>query len=112
MQYQEAIRLGKLHQQLGIPAEARVCLNILPKGQVGAFIWDLESGNTYTVIHGAPPIKAQMHVPEHVKNMIKATDEDLKKYWRSTIGWDEERETAFSELAFRGIGTLGIEGIE
>ena len=111
MQYQEAVRLGRLHQQLGIAADARICLKMLPEGSPGVFIWNLENGKTYVVIAGAQPIVGQMEIPEHVKNTIKATDDDLKQYWLSTMGWGEQRETVFSELAFRGINVLKLEGI-
>lgn len=111
MQYQHAVRLGRLHQQLAIPADARICVKMLPQNAPGVFIWDLESGNTHVVIEGVQPITGKMEIPEHVKNTIKASDEDLKKYWLSTMGWGEVRETAFSELAFRGIDVLRLEGI-
>ena len=110
MQYQQAVRLGKLHQQLGLPANTRIQLNITTQGTIGAFIWDLETGNTYGVVQGSV-IRGIREVPQHVKDIIAATDEDLKKRWLSTEGWDEVRETVFSELAFRGIDILKLEGI-
>jgi len=106
MQYQEAVRLGMLHRQLGIPAEARIFLQITPQG---AYIWDLETGNTYAVAPGSVG-PGRREVPAHVKETIAATDDDLKNQWLSTMGWDEVRETVFSELAFRGIDMLNFEG--
>jgi len=100
-----------LHQQLGIPAKARIFFQITTEGTIDAFIWDLESGSTYVVVYGNQPIKGRREVPQHVKRIIAATDEDLKKQWLSTMGWDEERETVFSELSFRGFNILKLEGI-
>jgi hypothetical protein len=110
MQYQEAVRLGMLHRQLGIPAQARIFLQIATEGAMGAYIWDLESGSTYMVTQGKVAT-GRRDVPQHVKEIMAATDADLKNRWLSTMGWDEVRETIFSELAFRGIDTLKLEGI-
>lgn len=105
MQYQEAVRLGMLHQQLGIPANARVYFEITPNG---GYFWDVDSGKTYVV---APPniTPGARAVPPHVKEIIAATDDVLKQRWVSTMGWDDVRETIFSELAFRGINVLQVE---
>jgi hypothetical protein len=68
-------------------------------GSFGIYVWDLESGNTYIVFqnHPANPITpGRREVPQHVRNVIAATDEDLKNQWRSTMDWDEVRETVFS----------------
>jgi hypothetical protein len=108
MQYQHAIRLGMLHQNLGIPAKARIHLQI---SNAGAFIWDLDAENTYVVAHGVNPTKGRRQIPQHVKEIISATDDDLKNRWLSTMGWDDVRETVFSELAFRGIDILKLEGM-
>ena len=110
MQYQEAVRLGMLHRQLGLAANARVYVKITTDGGVGAYIWDVETGNTFIVVPGNV-IRGQAVVPQHVKDIITATDDELKQRWLSTMGWDEVRETVFSELAFRGISTLKLEGI-
>jgi hypothetical protein len=110
MQYQEAVRLGMLHRQLGIPAQARIFLEIKTDSTLGAYIWDLETGNTYVVTQGNVAT-GRRDVPQHVKEIIAAPDADLKKRWLSTMGWDEVRETIFSELAFRGIDMLKLEGI-
>src|SRR5579864_6660946 len=109
MQYQHAVRLGVLHQQLGIPADARIHFQIID-GMIGIFIWYLETGNTCAVLQGNI-ITGKRNVPQHVKDIIAATDEDLKKRWLSTMGWDEVRETVSSELMFRGIDILKLEGI-
>jgi hypothetical protein len=50
-------------------------------------------------------------VPQHVKDIIAATDDELKQRRLSTMGWDDVRETVFSELAFRGTSMLKLEGI-
>jgi hypothetical protein len=110
MQYQEAVRLGMLHRQLGIPANARIFLQITTEGEVGAHIWDLETGNTYQVTHGKVA-RGHSDVPQHVREIMAATDGDLKNRWLSTMGWDEVRETVFSELAFRGVDMLKLEGL-
>ena len=81
MQYQEAVRLGMLHRQLGIPANARIFLQVTTEGTIGAFIWDLETGNTYVVVYGNQPIKGHREVPQKVKRIMSATDDDLKKQW-------------------------------
>jgi hypothetical protein len=111
MQYQQAVRLGMLHRQLGIPPNARIFLQITTEGTIGAFIWDLDSGNTYLVVYGATPIRGKREVPKKVKDIIAASDDDLKKRWLSTMGWNDERETVFSELNFRGIDILQLERI-
>jgi hypothetical protein len=110
MQYQEAVRLGKLHRQLGLAEKARVYVKVTTDGAVGAYIWEMETGNTFTVVPGNV-IRGQAAVPQHVKDIIAATDDELKRRWLSTMGWDEVRETVFSELAFRGTDMLKLEGI-
>jgi hypothetical protein len=111
MQYQQAVRLGVLHQQLGIAADARIFLQIKTDGPGGAYIWDLDTGNTYMVSQGTVVGPGSRDVPQHVKDIIAATDQDLKAKWLSTMGWDEVRETIFSELSFRGVNILELEGI-
>ena len=106
--------MGILHGQLGIPAEARIMLQMVTDGPMGAYIWDLESGKTYIVVQGGshnPILPGQRDVPQHVQDVIAATDDELKQRWLSTMGWDEVRETVFSELVFRGIDILKLEGM-
>jgi hypothetical protein len=45
-----------------------------------------------------------------VKDIIALSDDQLKARWSQTWeqGWDDERETLFAELAFRGISVLGL----
>jgi hypothetical protein len=109
MQYQHAIRLGALHQTLGIQAEARVLLQITPQG---AHVWDVDAGNTYDVVQDgdrARVIRGQRAVPAHVTEIIAATDGDLKHRWVTTMGWDEVRETIFCELSYRGVDILHLD---
>jgi len=103
-----------LHRQLGIPANARIMLQMVTDGAIGAFIWDLETGRTYTVLNQSGDtsvLPGQRDVPQHVKEIIAASEDDLKRRWLSTMGWDEVRETVFSELAFRGVDILKLEGM-
>jgi hypothetical protein len=112
MQYQEAVNLGMLHRQLGIPANARMFFQMVTEGGVGVYIWDLDSGNTYRVTQGHAETYSttgRREVPQHVKDIIAAPDDALKNQWRSTMGWDEIRETVFSELRFRGIDILELD---
>jgi uncharacterized protein (DUF302 family) len=112
MQYQPAGNLGALHQQLGIPAKARMHYQLMTDGPLGVYIWDLDSGNTFIVVqqHDHNPIlPGRRQLPAHVTEIIAATDDDLKQRWTSTMGWDEVRETLFSELNFRGISVLELD---
>ena len=49
--------------------------------------------------------------PRMWKDIIAANDDELKERWLYTMRWDEQRETLFSELAFRGIDVLKLEGM-
>jgi hypothetical protein len=109
VRYQQASTLGLLHQQLGIPASARIFHQVTRDGPLGIYIWDLDTGNTYVMVqgHSSNPINpGRCQLPQHVKEIMAATEDDLKKLWLTSIGLDELRETVSSELAFRGINEL------
>jgi hypothetical protein len=96
---------------LGIPAEALAFVQMMT-GPVGVYIWDLDSGNTYTVLHEqgqTSVLRGQRDVPQHVKEIISAETDDLKKRWKATMGWDDARETIFSELRIRGVDILALD---
>jgi len=97
-----------LAQKLGIKPDARVAYQLTNQGVV---IWDLTTGNEYTVAQGDPnPAVGRFTVPQKIKDIIGATDDVLKKRlsesWRD--GWSDERETIFTELTYRGISVLGL----
>jgi hypothetical protein len=112
MQYQRAANLGMLHQQLGIPPNARMFFELVKNG---IFIWNLDNGDTYTVVQvqdgSVQQSPGHRNIPEETKMIIGETDDLLKARWLSTMGWDEIRESVFSELSFRGINILKLEGI-
>jgi len=95
---------------VGLAEKARVYVKVPTNGTVGVYIWEMETGNTFTVVPGNV-IRGQAAVPQHVKVIIAASVDELKQLWLSTIAWDEVRETVFSELAFRGTDMLKLEGI-
>jgi hypothetical protein len=106
MKYQKAETLGQLQRQLGISPDARVLAQIMTDGPFSAYVWDLETGDTYVMIQGRPinPINVgPCEVPHHVKSIIACADDDLRNRWFTSEGWNELRETVSSELAFRGI---------
>ena len=103
-----------LHQQLGISPKARILLELTATSPSGAFIWDLNTGNTFRVVRAGSSVsvdRGYTEVPQFVQDIMAASDEDLKNRWLSNMGWDDVRETIFSELNFRGINILTLEGI-
>src|ERR1700684_2777344 len=112
MQFFSAASLGRLHRELGLRGDTRVFLQIMTAGSTGAFVWDLESGNTYLVLSSQEVVRGQNRVPDHVTEIIRASDADLKGRWLSTQQWDDDRESIMCELAVRGIGVLELEEME
>jgi len=112
MQFFTASRLGRLQQDLGLRGDTRVFLQIMTGGATGAYIWDLETGNTFLLIQSQEIVRGQNRVPDRVKEILTASDEDLIARWRATQEWDDDRESLMSELAARGIGVQELEEIE
>jgi hypothetical protein len=108
MEIHRAQSLGLLAQKLGIKPDARISYRMT---QSGVVIWDLSTGNEYTVNHNNPnAIVSSFSLPTKIKQIIDATDDDLKKRYSASWmdGWSDERETMFTELTYRGINTLGL----
>jgi hypothetical protein len=106
MQVQRAVQLGMLHKQLGIEESSCVRFQYT---QTGVVIWDFTSGAQYTVELNGPSAslaKDTFQVPQRVKEILAATDTDLKKWWEGGEGWTDERETIFTELCARGVNML------
>lgn len=102
MQVQKAIRLGALHQTLGIPAESRVTYQFTPTGVI---IVDLNSGIQYEVA-GRNVTKTSVVIKPRVKELLGLSDQQLKQVWNDSLGWDDERELVFTELCERGVDML------
>jgi len=106
MQIQRGIQFGRLYQQLEIDANSPVSYQVMPTGLI---IWDLATGVQYKV---NPPnvAQARFDVPQWVKEILAASNEELKKRWTesSMDGWSEERETIFTELTCRGVRMLDL----
>jgi hypothetical protein len=111
MQFFKARNLGGLQRQLGLQEDARVSLQIMTGGATGAFLWDLESGNTYLLISAQEIIRGKNQVPERVRQILSASDEELRNYWLSEQNWDDDRESVMSELAAREIMVADLEEI-
>jgi hypothetical protein len=108
MEIQRAASLGLLHQKLGIDPNARVAFKLIDTGVV---ILDLATETAYTVIYGNPqPAIIPFQLSQNVKNIVAATDEQLKQRWSESKrdGWSDERETIFTELTYRGVNMLGL----
>jgi hypothetical protein len=108
MEIQRAANLGLIHQKLGIDSDARITYKLTANGVV---IWDLATETQYTVTHGDPkPLVAGFQVPQNIKDIISASDDQLKKRWSESRqdGWSGERETIFTELTYRDISMLGL----
>lgn len=104
LQVQKAVRLGGLHQTLGIPAESRVTYQFTATG--GVVIVDLNAAIQYEV-EGRSVTKNKTVVSARVTELLGATDQQLKQVWNSGLGWDDERELVFTELCERGVNMLG-----
>jgi len=111
MQFFKARRLGRLHQELGLRSDARVFLQIMTGGVTGTFLWDLQTGNTYLLLSAQEVIRGKNQVPDRVRQILTASDEDLKSRWVSAQEWDDDRESLMSELAARDIAVLEFEEI-
>ena len=108
MQIQRAANLGLVHQELGIDSDARITYRLAVNGVV---ISDLATETQYTVTYGDPnPFVARFQIPQNIKDVISASDDQLKKRWSESRqdGWSDERETIFTELTYRGIRLLGL----
>jgi hypothetical protein len=104
LQVQKAIRVGALHLTLGIPADSRVTYQFTQSG--GVIIVDLHAGIQYQV-EGTNVTKKITVIGPRVKELLATTDQELKKVWNDTRGWDNERELVFTELCERGVSMLG-----
>ena|SRR5579862_5100246 len=108
MEIQRAANLGVIHQSLGIKPDSRISYQLTDYGFV---IWDLATGTEYTIRQGqSKPSVARFELPQNITNIIAASDDDLKQRWIDSWldGWTDERRTIFTELAYRGISTLGL----
>jgi hypothetical protein len=108
MQIQRAANLGLVHQELGIDSDARITYELTANGVI---IWDLATETQYRLTYGDPkPSAARIQVPQNIKDLISASDDQLKNRWRESRqdGWSDERETIFTELTYRGIRMLGL----
>ncbi len=95
-------------QKLNIEPNARISYQMT---QTGVVVWDLSTGNKYTITQGDPnAVVSTFEVPQKVKQIIDAADDELKKRYSASWldGWSDERETIFTELTYRGINTLGL----
>jgi hypothetical protein len=100
------IQLGALHQQLGIDANSRVTFQITPTGGV---VSDFSTGTQYAVTFNPPSVaESPFTVSQRVQKILDATNDDLKKRWKETDGWNDERETIFAELTLRGVRILDL----
>ena len=108
MELNYGVQLGALHQQLGIDPKARVTFQMTPTGGI---VSDYSTGTAYTLTFGPPTrvVKSRIVVPQWAKEIFAATDDDLKKRWKETEGWDDQRETVFAELTLRGVRVLDID---
>jgi hypothetical protein len=110
MEYFTASRLGMLQQQLGLGADDRVSCQAPTQDMPSVFVWDLQTGTTYTVTLTPPDLaKGYREVPNTTKNVMAASTDDLKKRWLSTRGWDDDRSSIFSELTIRGVRILDLK---
>lgn len=106
MKIDRAMSLGLLRQQLGINPDARISFKLVPGG---VLVWDLETEIEHTANMGNLS-SSRRALPPEIRRVINASDEDLRREFSSSFmdGWTEERETMFTELAFRGINALGL----
>jgi hypothetical protein len=111
MQFFKAKRLGRLQQELGLGSDMRVFLQIMTGGATGAFLWDLENGNTFLLISSQEIIRGNNQVPDRLTQIFTASDEELKNRWLAMQDWDDERESIMSELAARNIAVQEFEEV-
>jgi hypothetical protein len=108
MEIQRASSFGFLAMQLGIKPVSRITYRIEEDGFI---VWDLETATAYRIRQGDPnPQVRSFVIPENIKQIIAASDEELKERLKQSwlAGWSDERETIFTELNYRGISTLGL----
>jgi hypothetical protein len=104
MELAKGAQLGLLHTTLGIAPESRVSVRITP---TGAVVWDFSTGTRYSIDGTNRTVdEAAFQVPDHVKQIIAASSDELLKRWDAGSGWDDERSTIFSELSVRGVNIL------
>ena len=107
MDYQQGVRLGQLHEILGISRDARISVNM---SEHATIIDDLQTGTRYE-IPVADPTKVRrtpFEVPQYVKDIAALSDADLVKRFRSSLGSPNLAELAAlrSECGFRGINPM------
>jgi len=107
VEIQRASNLGPVQQKLGLDPNVRICCKVT---SIGVTVWDISTGTvhlvdgkTQTVTHAA------FKLPKSVKTIIALSDEELKTRWSHgwRQGWDDNRQTIFTELIFRRISVLG-----
>ena len=106
MQIQRGQNLGQMHQKLGIESGARVAFELTPRGIT---IWDLSGEKVFDVDQSGTVTWDDYDVPKYIRDIIAAPDDQLKRQWKATEGWDEERETFMTELVFSGINILELD---
>jgi hypothetical protein len=108
MEIMHGQNLGMLHQQLGVDPKARVTFQMTPTGGI---VSDYSTGTAYTLTFGQTTrvVKSSIVVPQWAQEIFSATDDVLKKRWKETKGWDDQRETVFAELTLRGVRILDID---
>jgi hypothetical protein len=104
----QANSLGQLCHLLGIDPAAR--LGFEREDNPNVFI-ELKTGTQYTFLEAEKKwSKAQFQLPQSIKDILSGSDDQLRKRWKeiSAVEWNDEHETIHSELAIRGISTLGL----
>ncbi len=97
-----AQEFGLLTQKVGIAPNARVTYQLTRNGIV---LRDLETSTQFTVAENGDVLEEDFNVPDNLKRIFNASDNDLKKQWDDSWeeGWTDERETIFTELVRRGV---------
>ena len=107
MNYQQGVRLGQLHQALGISPDARISVNT---SQRATIIDDLQTGTRYEIPVADPTNirRAPFEVPQYVKDIMALSNADLVKRFRSNLGSPnlDEMAALHSECGFRGINPM------
>ena len=99
-----AQNLGPLAQKLNIKPTARISYRTT---QSGVVIWDLTTGNKYTITHGNPDAAvSSFQIPPRVKQIIDATDDELKKRYSEVLSQKLAPEVA------GGLRSIGFDGVK